>query len=190
MNKFVPLILRIGSVYLKPQLDCSVHRINCNPHTEFFTGAISHGQGVGGGEAKSYDSEETLVLFFCISYLCTYDLNAPYVMFLMRADPLRGQVGEGEMASSRQASAIWGQKSPPPPPSQGLRIQPLIQRLSFGLLFLNGRNPSTMPENSFYIALAISVLFCLCFGNTLFIIFIFYRCRDMQYFAAVNVLNG
>jgi hypothetical protein len=27
------------------------------------------------------------------SYLCTYDLYAPCVMFLMRADPLRGQVG-------------------------------------------------------------------------------------------------
>ena len=32
-----------------------------------------------------------------ISYLCTYDLYGPvpYEMFLMRADPLRGQVGGG-----------------------------------------------------------------------------------------------
>jgi hypothetical protein len=29
------------------------------------------------------------------SYLCTYDLYGAYVMFLMRADPLRGQVGGG-----------------------------------------------------------------------------------------------
>jgi hypothetical protein len=29
------------------------------------------------------------------SYLCTYDLYGPYVMFLMRADPLLGQVGGG-----------------------------------------------------------------------------------------------
>ncbi len=47
--------------------------------------------------------------------------TAPYVMFLMRADPLRGQAGGGwaqeietffgpEMATS-EASAIWSQKS-------------------------------------------------------------------------------
>ncbi len=47
-----------------------------------------------------------------------YDWNGPYVMFLMRADPLRGQVGEGwalevetflrlELATS-EASDIWG----------------------------------------------------------------------------------
>ncbi len=48
--------------------------------------------------------------------------TAPYLMFLMRADTLRGQVGGGwalemesffgpcEMASSRWASAIWGPK--------------------------------------------------------------------------------
>jgi hypothetical protein len=44
--------------------------------------------------------------------------TVPYVMLLMRANPLRGQVGGGwaldiepcEMASSRQASAIWGPK--------------------------------------------------------------------------------
>jgi hypothetical protein len=45
-----------------------------------------------------------------------------------------------------------------------------------------------MPENSFYIALAISVLF-VCVLEFHFY-FIFYRCRDIQYFAAVNVLNG
>jgi hypothetical protein len=32
---------------------------------------------------------------YSISYLCTYDFTAPYLMFLMRADPLRGQVGGG-----------------------------------------------------------------------------------------------
>jgi hypothetical protein len=48
--------------------------------------------------------------------------TAPYIMPLMRANPLQGHVGEGvghrnrdffgpcKMASSRQASAIWGQK--------------------------------------------------------------------------------
>jgi hypothetical protein len=35
-------------------------------------------------------------LSYCkdLSYLCTYDFTAPYVMFLMRADTLRGGVGE------------------------------------------------------------------------------------------------
>ncbi len=56
-------------------------------------------------------------------------------MFLMRADPLRGQVGRGralesrgfwpcEMASSRQASAIWGPKNSRFP---GLNPLPLAQ---------------------------------------------------------------
>ncbi len=48
--------------------------------------------------------------------------TAPYIMFLMRADPLRGQVGGGwaleietffgprEIASNRLASTIWGPK--------------------------------------------------------------------------------
>jgi hypothetical protein len=32
---------------------------------------------------------------FFTSYLCTYDFYGPYVMCLMRGDPLRRQVGEG-----------------------------------------------------------------------------------------------
>ncbi len=43
---------------------------------------------------ESWKTKGSWVLQGSIRYLCTYDLygTAPYVMFLMRADPLRGQV--------------------------------------------------------------------------------------------------
>ncbi len=61
---------------------------------------------------------------------------APYVMFLMRADPLRGQVGVGgaleietflgpEMAMN-EASAIWAQKSRNSTFSRGISREPNI----------------------------------------------------------------
>ncbi len=44
------------------------------------------------------------------NYLCTYDLYGPraYLMFLMRADPLQGQVGGGR---AREISSFLGPKS-------------------------------------------------------------------------------
>jgi hypothetical protein len=83
--------------------------------------------------AEQVSSNHRLVF----SYLWTCDLYGPYVMFMMHADPLRGQVGGGlgpgnsdflglEMATSK-ASVIRAQKAqcskfflshcPPPPPT-------------------------------------------------------------------------
>jgi hypothetical protein len=60
----------------KSTIGCSVHRVNCNPHTEFFTGTISHGQGVGGPNHTTAKK-----LWYSSSVLAFYApmmLNAPY----------------------------------------------------------------------------------------------------------------
>jgi hypothetical protein len=66
-----------------------------------------------------------------INYLCTYDLYGPVrnVLFLMRADTLRGEVGGGglvlkimsfvgpcEMARADRRVLLGAQKTPPPTP--------------------------------------------------------------------------
>jgi hypothetical protein len=58
-------------------------------------GTVAYGTVSRSGYHTQQYRESVYVAWACNRYLSTYVYTAPCLMFLMRADPLRGQVGGG-----------------------------------------------------------------------------------------------